>query len=81
MEVEIADRDVPSSPHQPENFAFPKHVYIYDSLTFVVYYCARNKISGLECLRLTQVLSEAARSNLRNCTFQNFPGGACPQTP
>ena len=40
-----------------------------------------NKISGLECLSLTQLLSEATRNNLRNCTFQNFPGGACPQTP
>ena len=37
MEAAAADLDVPSSPHQPKNFAFPKHVYIYDSLTFVVY--------------------------------------------
>ena len=53
--------------HQPENFAFPKHVYLYDSLTFAVYYKYLD-------LSVTQVvLSEAARSNLRNCTFQNFP--------
>ena len=29
----------------------------------------------------TYVVSEATRSYLIGCTIQNFPGGACPQTP
>ena len=27
------------------------------------------------------VVSEATRSTLKGRKFQNFPGGACPQTP
>ena len=28
-----------------------------------------------------EAVSETTRSSLRGCKFQNFPGGACPQTP
>ena len=30
---------------------------------------------------MTVFASECTRINLRECNFQKFPGGACPQTP